>query len=212
MEENKSSLNPQVQQLQVSQPLAQLLFKSLGFPSTSILLSFFCTSLNLLGGLASVLNSVHPFKTFGYHAKKSPLPTFSPSECLEYQPLTLVVGFEGVGLPVNPSAQWRASKMIRITHTEVKYHFLYEIQHISFSWTSLILYFSFITHFRIYTVISQLFAYLCIAEPLSWSVQLALTLVQHGSIFSEDFLSISQFHLSLMPLVLSLPGHNSILI
>lgn len=50
MEENKSPLNPQVQQLQVSQPLAQLLFQFIGFPSASVLPPSFCTSLRPAGG------------------------------------------------------------------------------------------------------------------------------------------------------------------
>lgn len=81
---------------------------------------------------------------------------------------------EGMGLSLNPSSPWEASKMIRLTHTKVKHHFLREIHHFSSPWTSLVLYVSFMTHFHIYLTSSQFFAYLCIAEPFAWNAQPAL--------------------------------------
>lgn len=105
MNKTKSSLNPQVRQLEVSQPPTQLSFLAIRFPSSSVLPPSSVPAWGEGVLLPSVLHSTHPYKTFVYYAKESPLPKFSPSECLEYRPLTALVGLEGIRLSVNPSAR-----------------------------------------------------------------------------------------------------------
>lgn len=166
MKENKSSLNPQVQQLQVPQPLAQLSFRPIGFPSSWVLSPSSCPSLGPAGGTASLCLALKSsIQDIVNYAKESLLPTFSSLEGPEYQPLTALGSLEGVGCPVSPWAQWEASKISESHTLRINAFKKTKIHHLSYPWTSLTLCFSFITHFNIYLIISVTCKTLCCWAP-----------------------------------------------